>query len=323
MGIITAAELEATTVELLPSRETLAFINIANITAVNLALAVNAGTFGSVAYASANQTHRRQPELTRRTCARTRRRPSRSGDGSASARGALVRAFAHTASSTPPRTSTKDSTPMTNPTLVAPALAPGVSLLGEYQGSGFTEPHYLIVRADQQVLHVSRLLFVVASHLDGHSGLEEVAARVSDEYGRALDADGVRFLVTAKLRPMGIAAEASVDDRRARLVRAPRGEHHHRPPHRPAPRRPHRTLARHRSAGGPPRHPLRRDRATRPHPAARQPVAGAAVPRHPHPRRRDAVPRAPPRTAVLRAGRRARPASASSPRTSGCSGRRA
>ena len=55
MGIITAAELEATTVELLPSRETLAFINIANITAVNLALAVNAGTIGSAAYASANQ----------------------------------------------------------------------------------------------------------------------------------------------------------------------------------------------------------------------------------------------------------------------------
>ena len=55
MGIITAAELEATTVELLPSRETLAFINIANVTAVNLALAINAGTIGSAAYASANQ----------------------------------------------------------------------------------------------------------------------------------------------------------------------------------------------------------------------------------------------------------------------------
>ncbi|HYQ31663.1 MAG TPA: hypothetical protein VEQ83_00500, partial [Lapillicoccus sp.] len=85
-------------------------------------------------------------------------------------------------------TSTKDSTPMTNPTLLAPTLAPGVSLLGEYQGSGFTEPHYLIVRADQQVLHVSRLLFVVASHLDGHSSMEEIAGRVSQEYGRALDA---------------------------------------------------------------------------------------------------------------------------------------
>ncbi len=96
-------------------------------------------------------------------------------------------------------------------TLVAPALAPGVSLLGEYQGSGFTEPHYLIVRADQQVLHVSRLLFVVASHLDGHSSVAEVAERVSEEYGRSLDGDGVQFLVTAKLRPMGIAAEASDD----------------------------------------------------------------------------------------------------------------
>jgi putative peptide zinc metalloprotease protein len=96
---------------------------------------------------------------------------------------------------------------MTNPTLLAPALVPGVSLLGEYQGSGFTEPHYLIVRADQQVLHVSRLLFVVASHLDGRSSMEEIAERVSEEYGRTLDADGVQFLVTAKLRPMGIAAE--------------------------------------------------------------------------------------------------------------------
>src|SRR4051794_4359076 len=91
--------------------------------------------------------------------------------------------------------------------LVAPALAPGVSLLGEYQGSGFTEPHYLIVRSDQQVLHVSRLLFVVASHLDGRSSVGEVAERVSEEYGRSLDADGVEFLVTFKLRPMGIAAD--------------------------------------------------------------------------------------------------------------------
>ena len=101
---------------------------------------------------------------------------------------------------------------MTNPTLLAPTLAPGVSLLGEYQGSGFTEPHYLIVRADQQVLHVSRLLFVVASHLDGRSSMQEIAGRVSQEYGRALDAEGVQFLVTAKLRPMGIAAEAVADD---------------------------------------------------------------------------------------------------------------
>ena len=55
MGIISVTELEATTVELLPARETLAFINVANVTAVNLAIAVNAATIGSAAYASANQ----------------------------------------------------------------------------------------------------------------------------------------------------------------------------------------------------------------------------------------------------------------------------
>lgn len=55
MGTFTTAELEATSIELLPVRETLAWINIANVTAVNLALAVNAGSIGSVALAGANQ----------------------------------------------------------------------------------------------------------------------------------------------------------------------------------------------------------------------------------------------------------------------------
>ena len=55
MTFITREELAREEVELLPSRETLAFINIANVTAVNLALAINAGTIGSAAYASANQ----------------------------------------------------------------------------------------------------------------------------------------------------------------------------------------------------------------------------------------------------------------------------
>jgi putative peptide zinc metalloprotease protein len=100
---------------------------------------------------------------------------------------------------------------MTNSTLVAPALAPGVALLGEYQGSGFTEPHYLIVRGDQQVLHVSRLLFVVASNVDGHSSLEEIAQRVSVEYGRTLDTDGLEFLLSAKLQPMGVLADPLED----------------------------------------------------------------------------------------------------------------
>jgi hypothetical protein len=55
MRDISISELEATSVELLPSRETLAFINIANVTAVNLAIAVNTLTFGSSATAAAVQ----------------------------------------------------------------------------------------------------------------------------------------------------------------------------------------------------------------------------------------------------------------------------
>ena len=53
--IVSMRELEATTVELLPNRETLALFNFANVTAVNLAIAVNAATIGSAAVAHANQ----------------------------------------------------------------------------------------------------------------------------------------------------------------------------------------------------------------------------------------------------------------------------
>jgi hypothetical protein len=48
-------ELEATSVELLPARETLALFNVVNVTAVNIGLAVNAASLGSAALASANQ----------------------------------------------------------------------------------------------------------------------------------------------------------------------------------------------------------------------------------------------------------------------------
>ena len=86
MGTISVTEAEATTIEkLLPSRETLAFINVANV-AVNLAIAVNAATISSTAYASANQLPLPAATTVRALSARTRRRPSRSGEGSASVR---------------------------------------------------------------------------------------------------------------------------------------------------------------------------------------------------------------------------------------------
>jgi hypothetical protein len=52
---LSISELEATSVELLPPRETLALFNLANVTAVNLGIAINAASCGSSALASANQ----------------------------------------------------------------------------------------------------------------------------------------------------------------------------------------------------------------------------------------------------------------------------
>jgi hypothetical protein len=49
------AELDATSGELVPERETLALVNITNIVAVNIALAVNAATINSTANAAAGQ----------------------------------------------------------------------------------------------------------------------------------------------------------------------------------------------------------------------------------------------------------------------------
>lgn len=50
------SELATEEIELLPSRETLALFNLANVTASNLALAINSGLFGSSANAWAEQT---------------------------------------------------------------------------------------------------------------------------------------------------------------------------------------------------------------------------------------------------------------------------
>ncbi|HEX6569119.1 MAG TPA: hypothetical protein VF015_08135 [Acidimicrobiales bacterium] len=52
---LTLAELEHSEVSVLEPRETLAFVNFANITATNLALALNAATVNSSANAWAGQ----------------------------------------------------------------------------------------------------------------------------------------------------------------------------------------------------------------------------------------------------------------------------
>jgi putative peptide zinc metalloprotease protein len=87
-----------------------------------------------------------------------------------------------------------------------PRLAAGIELIGEYEDSGFKEPPYLARRADGQPIQMPRLLYLVAEELDGEKGYDEIAARVSEKFGRRLQADDARMLVTEKLWPLGIVA---------------------------------------------------------------------------------------------------------------------
>jgi putative peptide zinc metalloprotease protein len=89
-----------------------------------------------------------------------------------------------------------------------PRLADGVELLGEYQGSGYSQPPSLVRRPDGQVIQMSRLLYRVACRIDGSRDPIAIAELVSEDIGRSLTADQVRYLITAKLLPLGIVADA-------------------------------------------------------------------------------------------------------------------
>ena len=87
-----------------------------------------------------------------------------------------------------------------------PRLANGTELLGEFKNSGVTEPPSLVRRADGQVIQLSRLVYLVASLLDGSRGPDVIAAKASAELGRTLTAEQVGYLIAAKLAPLGIVA---------------------------------------------------------------------------------------------------------------------
>jgi putative peptide zinc metalloprotease protein len=88
-----------------------------------------------------------------------------------------------------------------------PWLAEGVELLGEYKDSGYDQPPSLVRRADGQVIQMSPLLYRVACRIDGSRDLAAIADLVSADQGRSLTADQVRYLITAKLLPLGIVAD--------------------------------------------------------------------------------------------------------------------
>jgi putative peptide zinc metalloprotease protein len=90
--------------------------------------------------------------------------------------------------------------------------ADGLALLGEYQGSGFSEPRYMVRRADGQVIQLSRLLYLVISAIAGGPAPDAaqdaalIAGQVSDAAGREVTADNIDYLVRVKLVPLGVMA---------------------------------------------------------------------------------------------------------------------
>ena len=89
---------------------------------------------------------------------------------------------------------------------LAPRLAEGIELLGEYRDSGFKQAPYLARRADGQVLQLPRLLYLVAENADGRRNYEQIAQAVTQGFGRGVSEDNVRVLVDSKLRPLGVLA---------------------------------------------------------------------------------------------------------------------
>ena len=87
------------------------------------------------------------------------------------------------------------------------ALADGVELLGEYEGSGFREPPLLARRGDGQMIKLTPLLYRVAGACDGGRDAEQVAAIVSEHLGRGVSAANVRQLAGTQLRPLGVLAQ--------------------------------------------------------------------------------------------------------------------
>ncbi|MEU0204739.1 hypothetical protein ABZ235_15930 [Streptomyces canus] len=87
---------------------------------------------------------------------------------------------------------------------LVPRLSAGLRLHGEYQGSGFTEPKYIARRGDGQVVQLSRLLYLVASSVDGVRDTESIAHRVSARFGREVSGENIRYLVEKKLEPLGV-----------------------------------------------------------------------------------------------------------------------
>src|SRR5215210_1439406 len=91
-----------------------------------------------------------------------------------------------------------------------PALASGVELIGEMEGTGFEERQWLVQRGER-FIQLSELLYRVAEQADGESTHEEMAQGVTRSTDWLVSAENVRQLLQGKLLPLGIILPARGD----------------------------------------------------------------------------------------------------------------
>jgi putative peptide zinc metalloprotease protein len=87
------------------------------------------------------------------------------------------------------------------------ALADGVELIGEFEGSGYRRPPLLARRGDGQMVQLTRLLYLVAEACDGRRDAQAVADAVSACDGRRVSAANVLHLAEEQLRPLGVLTQ--------------------------------------------------------------------------------------------------------------------
>jgi len=88
-----------------------------------------------------------------------------------------------------------------------PQLATGVSLIGEYQASGYKEAPCLVRRADGQTIQLTPLLYALVEVIDGRRDNSAIADALGERIDRPVSDDNVRYLVADKLRPAGLVKD--------------------------------------------------------------------------------------------------------------------
>jgi putative peptide zinc metalloprotease protein len=87
-----------------------------------------------------------------------------------------------------------------------PRRAPGLELLGKFEGSGYERPRYLVRRSDGQMAQLTELLYRVAMLADGENTSRRVATCIRAETGVDVEPADVVTLVADQLEPIGIVS---------------------------------------------------------------------------------------------------------------------